>query len=97
MKLDNTSYLLVCAMEECAEVQQSISKTLRFGLEDFYKEAPTNQERIALEWIDLIAIMEELISAGVLILPNNADELIQRKKGKIAQFMEYSKERGMLE
>ncbi len=95
--MDKTSYLLVCAIEECAEVQQNISKTIRFGLEDFYKDGPTNQECIILEWIDLMTVMEELLTIGALKMPSNVGDLIQRKKNKLEQYMGYSRERGTLE
>ena len=95
--MDKIEHLLTCAIEECAEVQHAVTKTLRFGLEDYYESGPTNQERIMLEFCDLLAVIEELVSMGVLAFPANKNELLAGKKEKIKKYMTYAEARGTLD
>jgi len=86
--------LLTCLAEECAEVAQRVSKALRFGLDEIQPgQTLTNAERIAQELNDLVAVAELLEECGAV--PRNqtiAD--IERKKSKLAAFLEYSRECG---
>lgn len=52
-------HLLIRAMEECAEVQQRLSKALVFGLGEVqFGQDRTNHDRILMEFADLIAVSE---------------------------------------
>lgn len=66
-----SEYLLVCLIEECAEVQHRASKALRFGLDEVQQgQLFTNTERLEAELADLIFILSELASQGIM---GNAD------------------------
>lgn len=96
--MNKTEYLLTCLTEECAEVQQSVSKALRFGLEDTCnntKEPPS--DRIVEEYVHIIAVMELLEEAGVLKKDPDIITAIKKKKDKVLHFMKYSKERKTLD
>lgn len=60
--------LLVTLMEECAEVQQAVSKVIRFGADGCHPDVPpqTNGKDVLVEYYQLIAVMEMLIDGGVL-------------------------------
>lgn len=60
--------LLVTLSEECAEIQQAVSKSLRFGLENYNPVTPklTNEKDIMTEYYQLITVMEMLIVSGIL-------------------------------
>ncbi len=60
--------LLVTLTEECAEVQQAVSKVLRFGRSNYNPATPqvTNELEVLTEYYQLIAVMEMLIDSGVL-------------------------------
>jgi hypothetical protein len=64
--MNRQQYLLVCLMEELAEIQQCASKCLRFTADHCYKDdGHSNLDELALEWTDLCAIMEMLKDEGI--------------------------------
>jgi hypothetical protein len=93
--------LLVTTMEECAEVQQDISKALRFGVDNHGPNTPltTNGENIMTEFYQLTAMIMHLQSYNVL--PTFSDEMItdimQDKIKKVAKYQELSFELKTLE
>ena len=100
--MNKIEYLLTCLVEECAEVQQEATKSIRFGLDDQFEDMPLNRERLVLEFIDVVAILDLLDQEGVLpseLFSNEtmSERLIQKKKEKVAKYMEYARERGTLE
>lgn len=89
--------LLIQLMEECAEVQQAVAKYLRFGKDDFYRELPTNEEKLTNELCDLFGVLSVIEEEGIITVDENKHEpLIQRKILKVQAFLEYSKQRGIL-
>lgn len=91
-----TEHLLVCLAEECAEVQQAVAKTLRFGLDDGYPDSgTTNAEDIAREIVDLLAVVELLEESGCIVL-DNSPAARERKQAKVRRFMDYARGRGTL-
>ena len=64
-------HLLTCLMEECAEVQQAVSKALRFGLNDSYKDYGVNRERIEDELCDLAGVLELLYDRKIISMPTD--------------------------
>ena len=92
-KTSETNYLLDCLIEECAEVIQRATKAKRFGLLEIQPEQPlTNQERIVGE-------LNDLVGAANLLLRTDHwqdSEAITAKEFKVLEFMEYSRECGVL-
>ena len=94
-------YLTLVAMEECAEIQQALSKALRFGFDDHHpsRSAETNEEQLLTEFYQLTAMIEEMHIQGI-IEDFSQEKITQVKKDKIAKvykFMNYSAEKGLLE
>lgn len=83
-------HLLVCLMEECAEVTKDASKALRFGLNNKYQDA-SPAERLAEELDDLIGVREMLTDRGVIRGPSL--EAIAAKKQKVIKYMTHDQDR----
>ncbi|MDT2849268.1 hypothetical protein P7H60_08830 [Vagococcus carniphilus] len=93
--MKRSEHLLVCLMEECAEVQQAVAKSLRFGLEDHHPKRPdlTNEAEILTEFYQLVAVMdllqeEEMISS---LSEVEVERIKKRKLEKLDEYMEYSR------
>lgn len=98
-KIENIS---IVVMEECAEVQQAISKSLRFGYDCCNPENPdtNNAKDILTEYYQLQAMMELLIAESGLSKYCSDEEIIQIKNNKVKKFLKYqeiSKELGNVE
>lgn len=86
-------YLLNKVIEECLEVGQTASKSIRFGLNG--KENPDSRQNCQLimdEYADLVAIIEDLQSRA--LLPDLDRELVEAKKKKLNLYLQHSKELG---
>ena len=95
-EVNRTEYLLACLAEEAVEVAQRATKAMRFGCDEVQPgQELSNTQRIRQELSDLIAVAEMLEEAGVPVLPLEVDA-IDRKKAKVAAFMEYSRSCGTL-
>lgn len=93
-------YLFLCLMEECNEVSQITSKSLRFGLDEVYRTQPlTNRERLMVEFADLIAVYKVLVEEGLLPDFDTLDFWINvnSKKAKIEKYLQYSKDLGIVD
>lgn len=65
-------YILLLISEESGEIAKAASKAIRFGLNEHHPEDPlrlTNKERIANEFIDLIATLFITNILGIEICP----------------------------
>jgi NTP pyrophosphatase (non-canonical NTP hydrolase) len=72
--------LLVMTIEECAEVQQAISKILRFGIDTENPNTKiTNKDKLQAELVDMMALVFLLASKHLLIMPNT-ETLLDRVK-----------------
>lgn len=97
--MNQKEYLLTCFIEELLEVGHAISKTMRFGLNDAPNpDVMDNETYIKYEFAQVTAIIEMLKEMeGIDIYDlEDIDEVIEEKREKVLQFMEYSKERGCL-
>lgn len=98
--MDITNYLLVCLMEESAEIAQSAAKSIRFGLDDSHPErvGETNEDDLLEELYQCIAVIEMLQeNKNLKTLTNEEIQCIKnKKKEKMIEYMSYSKEKGQL-
>lgn len=94
-------YLALVAMEECAEIQQALSKALRFGFDDHHpaRADETNEEQLLTEFYQLTAMMEELQKQGVIkgFTQDQIEDVKRKKIEKVYKYMDYSKEKALLE
>ena len=93
MKLNKTTYLLICLIEECAEVTQRICKMIRFGEHEIQPGQPENNiYRTRAEMGDLVGVVEELRNCGAdsLDLSPPAGQ-VTLKREKLRKYMAYSK------
>lgn len=97
MALNKPTYLLVCLIEECAEIIQRACKAIRFGFDEVQPGQPRNNlERISEEVDDFLGVAQMLELENHRVLYFN-DAAIERKIEKVNSFMPLSVERGMLE
>lgn len=92
MKKDEN--LLIILGEECAEVQQAVSKILRFGKDACNPITPytTNELDVLTEYYQLAAVMEMLIDQGVLQQLSECDiaTIKSDKKSKVEHYQNVS-------
>lgn len=92
--------LLVIAMEECAEIQQAISKALRFGMDNHHPSSPeiTNGKAIWTEISQLNAVIQILIDNGILptITTKEMDEMMEEKTRKVNKYIKLSQKLGLV-
>lgn len=92
--------LLVTAMEECAEIQQSISKALRFGMRNHHPDIPdeSNGDHIVLEYYQLCAVMDMLQKYNLVpILDRDQVSKIKNEKlDKVTEYLNISKNLGAI-
>lgn len=82
MMNDRIIQLLLITQEECAEVTQSISKILRFGLDSVHLDK-SNRQRLTEEVGDLCCMIDLMIEND-LIQKQDVEEykMLKRKKLK---------------
>lgn len=96
--MNRTEYLLVCLMEEAAEIQQIASKCLRFGLDNYHPDRPEtdNLDELQRELTDFDAIRFMLNQSGVVYKGYSGLEEMLPKIQKVTHFMEVSKACGTI-
>ena len=92
--MDRKEHLLIVLAEECAEVQQAVTKALRFGLDEGRDIETTNAERLRYELNDLMAMVEMLAAEGINLSSDYAARA--EKKAKVEKYLIYSAECGTL-
>lgn len=94
-------YLALVAMEECAEIQQALSKAIRFGFDDHHpsRADETNEEQMLTEFYQLTAMIEELQKHGIIkgFTQEKINQVQQNKIKKVYKYMDYSTGKGLLE
>ena len=90
--MNKEEYLLDCLSEECAELAQVASKSIRFGLNNKVpgvQEEKTNTDDLITEYLQVVAVMEMLQELGSI--PNidyrKASNIKKNKKEKVNFFM----------
>lgn len=101
--MTETQHLLTILSEECAEVQQRISKALRFGLYEVEPgQSDQNESRIIRELCDLRGVLEMLNARGLLVMDDGIlmgpflRGAVEAKKVKVRKFLDYSRSLGTL-
>lgn len=95
--MNQSEHLLVCLIEECAEVIKDTSKALRFGLDDSYiKSDKSNREKIEREFIELTAVHQMLIEQKILNISNISREIFDDKINRVNHFVKYAEEKGTI-
>lgn len=93
--------LCVVAMEECAELQQALSKSLRFGFHRYNPEMPEkdNATDILNEYYQLAGVMEMLIDSGCVghFSKEEIKYIKNRKRCRVSDFKELSISLGTIE
>lgn len=88
--------LLTILAEECVETAQRVSKALRFTLDEIQPDQnQTNAQRIVYEFNDIVAMMEILKEEGIIDTVIDI-EAIEKKKAKVAKYLEYSYKMGTI-
>ena len=80
-----TEEILVITAEECSEVTQIVTKSLRFGLDSDFT-GPSNRELLANELGDLLCIVDLLIDRDII----SADQLAISKAAKMERLRTWS-------
>ncbi len=97
---EQQNYLMIFQEElgelamEMLSLQQTISKAMRFGLNEQREGYKKNHERIQDEWNDLLGSVEKLREHGVDLKPDL--DKVTAKMAKIDKFTTYSKEVGTI-
>lgn len=90
-------YLLICLMEEAAEIQQAAAKALRFGLANHHPDRKaTNCMELSREIGDLHAVTEMLNKEHALDTSTMLDAAL-KKSAKVERFMEVSRDEKILQ
>jgi hypothetical protein len=100
MSLTKEQYLMICIIEEHAEVIQRLTKAIRFGMNEIQPgQEFDNKYRISYELAQLNASIDTLLEE----IDHNAfystdyDKHFQEKKKKLKKYMQYSQQLGILE
>ena len=93
MAMTEDQCLLLILAEECAEVSQRVTKSLRFGLSNIQDGQPLdNTARLEGEINDLLALLEMLWSRDVISRDKCLDRnAIYEKWRRVHKYMDLSK------
>ena len=99
--MNKQEHLLVVFQEELIELSaellslsKSVSKALRFGIDEQRDLPASNRERIQAEWNDLLGSIEKLKSVGIDLKPDVV--AVQKKVEKIDKYSSYAEELGTI-
>ena len=98
--MNNIENLYIVASEECAEMQQCISKILRFGESNHHPDRPndTNAIELLTEYYQLQSVMEMIIDHGVLghMSEKEIESIKAKKRCKVFDYAQLSKSLGSI-
>ena len=99
--------LIVVAMEECAEIQQLLSKSMRFGFDNYHPNditRTTNLDLLIEEYAQLTAVMDQLLINENIdinnwkdINGNTFDDIKKNKINKVQQYVQLSRSLGLIQ
>lgn len=98
--MNNVENICVVVMEECSEIQKAVSKSMRFGFDNYNPETPekTNAYEILEEYYQLQSVMEMLIDNAIGNLSEEEISNIKNKKiVKVKEYCNLSKNLGKVE
>jgi len=96
--MNKTEHLLICLMEECAEIQQAAAKALRFGITNGHPDSKTtNAEDIVKEYADLKGVIHMLSDLEDTIFLEAVDLMANEKKERVEKYMKYAESKKLLE
>ena len=78
--------ILGILQEECAEVIQSVSKCVRFGIDNEHKSGKTQRENLSMEVGDLVCMIGLMIEAGLV----KEEDINRARDEKIEKLKVYS-------
>jgi NTP pyrophosphatase (non-canonical NTP hydrolase) len=96
--MNELQYDLNLLVEECTEVMQLASKSIRFGLGSYspYDEKKiSNSQKLTQEINDVYAILD-LLKEKYGIDTNRNEEMISIKKEKVKYYSTFSRDEGLL-
>lgn len=97
MKVNKSEYLLVCLMEECAEIQQAASKALRFGMENGHPDGQhSNRAELSKEIGELDNLVEMLSDRDLIHGESRLHGFLSKRK-RLEEYMRVSCQCGTLE
>lgn len=87
--MNKLEHLMTVAIEECAEISQALTKSLRFGM---YNGSPnsntTNKDDVMKEFYQLIAVFKMLEKYGFEISNRAACDIQIAKIQKVEEYMD---------
>lgn len=93
--MTRTEHLLVCLAEECAEVQHTVSKILRFGWShEWPAYGKTNLDVLEDEINDVLGVLNLLEGEGFQITIS-AHKQVEKQK-KVEKFINLAKSKGTI-
>lgn len=93
--------LMLVAMEEANELSKELSKSMRFGLDNYHPEKPdeTNEVKLLTEFYQLVAMIEHLQDMGYISRfdEKEIDKIKIEKIQKVYYYMDVSKQFGFID
>jgi hypothetical protein len=85
--MNTIQYLLINLIEECAEVQKSASKAMRFNMDTGYLDS-TNRKGMEKRLADMLAIVELLEDQGILNHSAIVSAMVKsKKKDRVSKYL----------
>ena len=98
--MNSTENLYIIALEECAEMQQCITKILRFGKDNHHPDRhETNERELLKEYYQLQCIMNTLFDNGIIkdLSEDEIQTIKSLKKNSITKYAKLSQELGCIQ
>jgi len=90
-------HLLITLAEECAEVQQAVSKALRFGAKYSRPGSEsTNARDIEKEFIEAMAVRDMLRELGVITQPGDSKKIYDDKRARVEKYLDLARKNGTI-
>lgn len=93
-------HLLVCLIEECAEIQKEASKALRFGVDSRDEHGITTRISLRYEVLDLLVVVEALRSNGIELHNRSSSvdiRYVKEKHSRLLEAIQSSRRLGIVE